>query len=224
MKIILILTKIFSLAAWYAVPGGMQDYNYWGYGCFEITVELTCCKFPVPSELPQIWLDNRRALIDYLKRANTGIRGIVTYWNGQPAENITVKIDSREPYFRTNKNGEFYRILLDGTYTVSFMYNCDEIYSQTVTVNGLNTFNVTLPNDVSQLSGNYIKKRFPLYCAQKITKCDTYNNDDSVMTFIESTGDDSSSVFNNCNLIKSFYLNLFSALILVFIFHYSYQN
>jgi hypothetical protein len=87
----------------------MQDYNYWSHGCYEVTVELSCCFYPPASDLFTIWLQNKKSMIDYLKQANTGVKGIVRFFNGVPGVNISVQIDALEPIFKTNKNGEFYR-------------------------------------------------------------------------------------------------------------------
>lgn len=37
----------------------MQDYNYLWHGCMEITLEISCCKYPPAHELHKYWLDNR---------------------------------------------------------------------------------------------------------------------------------------------------------------------
>ena len=155
----------------------MQDYNYWSAGCAELTIEISCCKYPAATDLYQIWLQNKNALLVYLKLANRGVRGLVSYSNGQPAANLTVKIDSREPYFKTNANGEYYRILNPGTYTLTLMFNCDPIYSTQLTIGntGLLVFNITLSTDLLTQSDYYNLNKAPLFCKQTILKCSTYN-------------------------------------------------
>ena len=34
---------------WYKVYNGMQDWNYFYNDCFEVTIELGCCKYPTGS-------------------------------------------------------------------------------------------------------------------------------------------------------------------------------
>jgi carboxypeptidase M len=45
-------------AAWYPLTGGMQDYNYIWYGCYEVTLEISCCKYPPAHELRKYFSDN----------------------------------------------------------------------------------------------------------------------------------------------------------------------
>ena len=153
----------------------MGDFNYWRYGCYEITVENSCCNYLPESELKSHWLENRGSLIEYLKYANRGVRGIVKFANGSlKAENITVKIDSREPYFKTNKNGEYYRILLPGTYNLTLMLNCFPIYSTKIVIpsDGLLQFDIELGNDIYKMFLNYLQvfkynlNRYGIFCSK----------------------------------------------------------
>lgn len=113
----------------------MQDYNYWKHGCMEVTIELGCCLYPDPSKLESIWNENKQALLDYMKFASTGVRGLVKFADGTVAQNLTIQIDSRDPAFKTNSNGEFYRIILPGTYKLSVLIGCSApIYQTTISV------------------------------------------------------------------------------------------
>ena len=56
-------------ADWYQVPGGMEDYNYLYGDCFEITIELTCCKYPEASKLKDEWENNKNALWEFTMAA-----------------------------------------------------------------------------------------------------------------------------------------------------------
>merc|ERR1711962_1525281 len=64
-------------AKWYNVAGGMQDYNYLHSNAFEITVEMACCKFPMASQLNQLWTDHKKSLYEFMKMTHMGIKGVV---------------------------------------------------------------------------------------------------------------------------------------------------
>uniref|UniRef100_A0A8C3XA94 Carboxypeptidase M n=1 Tax=Cyanoderma ruficeps TaxID=181631 RepID=A0A8C3XA94_9PASS len=107
--------------SWYQLEGGMQDYNYvWGQ-CFEITLELSCCKYPPADQLEKFWRDNKAALIEYIKQIHLGVKGQVTDKNGNPIPNAIVEAKGRPhvcPY-RTNEQGEYFLLLLPGTYVIN---------------------------------------------------------------------------------------------------------
>uniref|UniRef100_A0A672V589 Carboxypeptidase M n=1 Tax=Strigops habroptila TaxID=2489341 RepID=A0A672V589_STRHB len=110
--------------SWYQLEGGMQDYNYvWGQ-CFEITLELSCCKYPPADQLEKFWRDNKAALIEYIKQVHLGIKGQVTDKNGNPIPNAIVEAQGRPhvcPY-RTNEQGEYFLLLLPGTYVINVSF------------------------------------------------------------------------------------------------------
>jgi carboxypeptidase D len=54
----------------------MQDFNYIHSNCFEITFELSCCKFPNASLLPMDWANNKESLLSFIEATHMGIKGI----------------------------------------------------------------------------------------------------------------------------------------------------
>ncbi|XP_062537827.1 carboxypeptidase D-like isoform X4 [Armigeres subalbatus] len=103
-------------AAWYPLTGGMQDFNYIWHGCMEITLEVSCCKFPPAYELRKYWDDNQLSMIKFLAEAHRGVQGFVMDPNGGPIERAQLKIKGRDVGFSTTKYGEFWRILMPGVY------------------------------------------------------------------------------------------------------------
>lgn len=45
-------------AEWYSFKGSMQDYNY-KRDCMELTLEISCCKYPKAAELEKLWNENK---------------------------------------------------------------------------------------------------------------------------------------------------------------------
>ncbi|XP_068218391.1 LOW QUALITY PROTEIN: carboxypeptidase D-like [Palaemon carinicauda] len=105
-------------AAWYPLTGGMQDYNYVWHGCMDITIELSCCKYPPSNELAKFWEDNRKALIRYLGEVHRGVRGFIKDEENHPIEGASIKLKNRDVGFQSTKYGEYWRILLPGVYTI----------------------------------------------------------------------------------------------------------
>ena len=99
----------------------MQDYNYIWEGCLEITLELSCCKYPYSHQLAKFWLDNKQALLTYLGEVHRGVRGIVHDVNGNPISQAKLSIKGRSIPFKTTEKGEFWRILLPGYYTLEIL-------------------------------------------------------------------------------------------------------
>jgi hypothetical protein len=84
----------------------------------ELTLELSCCKYPFKSELPLFWNDNRQALLAYLGQVHQGVRGFTVDLNGVPIPNVVLRIAGRGVQFRSTTKGEYWRILLPGTYII----------------------------------------------------------------------------------------------------------
>eukprot|EP00794_Sanderia_malayensis_P019001 gene19001-20913_t len=106
-------------AKWYSLAGGMQDYNYRYTNCMEITLELSCCKYPLQSTLFGFWQANKRALIAYMQQVHSGVKGLVRYANGAPVHKAVVSIKGNNKTVTTTTKGEYWKLLMPGNYTVS---------------------------------------------------------------------------------------------------------
>jgi Zinc carboxypeptidase len=53
--------------------GSMQDYNYAHTNCFEITLEVSCCKFPDKGHLSHLWLENRDAIFAFIAQVTVHV-------------------------------------------------------------------------------------------------------------------------------------------------------
>ncbi|KAK8759586.1 hypothetical protein V5799_002782 [Amblyomma americanum] len=105
-------------AKWYPFKGSMPDYTYVQGGCMEVTLELSCCKYPLSYQLRRFWMDNLKPLMKLLEESQRGLRGIITDDVGYPVTKGRLMIKGRYMPFRTSRKGEYWRILLPGRYTL----------------------------------------------------------------------------------------------------------
>ncbi|KAG7299519.1 hypothetical protein JYU34_016482 [Plutella xylostella] len=113
-------------AAWYSLKGGMQDFNYLATNAFEITLELGCEKFPAAEQLESEWERNREALIEFMWKAHSGVKGIVSDDAGFIQNAIISVVNITGPVPRpirhdvtTGIYGDYYRLLTPGHYEVT---------------------------------------------------------------------------------------------------------
>ncbi|XP_068085032.1 carboxypeptidase E isoform X2 [Anabrus simplex] len=115
-------------AAWYSVQGGMQDFNYLSSNDFEITLELSCAKYPEESKLEEEWNNNKDALIHFMWQAHIGVKGRVKdQRTGKPIANAIIHVrnvtEGREDDIhhdvRSVHDGDYWRLLTPGSYVIT---------------------------------------------------------------------------------------------------------
>jgi len=106
---------------WYSITGGMMDWNYRFMGCPEVLVELSYTKKPLPSTLPQYWAENRDSMYAYAETAHIGIRGLTLDRNTDaPVWSKVLLAGNAQPVFSNADFGNYHKLVLAGTYNVSF--------------------------------------------------------------------------------------------------------
>ncbi|KAM9134514.1 carboxypeptidase N catalytic chain isoform 2-T2 [Pangshura tecta] len=121
-------------ASWYSLSKGMQDFNYLYTNCFEITLELSCDKFPPQKDLEKEWLANREALITYLEEVHQGIKGLVSDENNNGIAGAVISVNGIGHDVTSGDQGDYFRLLLPGTYTITTSANGYQPQTATVTV------------------------------------------------------------------------------------------
>ncbi|XP_073676241.1 probable carboxypeptidase X1 [Garra rufa] len=112
--------NIINGADWHTVPGSMNDFSYLHTNCFEVTVELSCDKFPHASELPLEWENNKESLIVYMEQVHRGIKGVVKDKDTEAGiADAVIKVDDIDHHIRSAFDGDFWRLLNPGDYDVT---------------------------------------------------------------------------------------------------------
>ncbi|MAV65195.1 MAG: hypothetical protein CBD97_03770 [Pelagibacteraceae bacterium TMED237] len=107
-------------AEWYALYGGMQDWNYVWEKNMEITLEQCEIKWPPENQLDQLWEENKESMIKYIERIHgSSLKGVITDNMGEPIK-AQINIESINYSIDSSNQGDYYRLLSPGSYSVVF--------------------------------------------------------------------------------------------------------
>lgn len=126
-------------AAWYPLYGGMQDWNYLHGDCLELTLEMNENKWPPPSQVPQIWREHRKSMLELIAAtATSGVHGrVMSSREGQPLE-AEISVSGISHSIKASAEfGDYHRLLAPG-----------QVYEVTASLTGYSsrTTYVFLPN------------------------------------------------------------------------------
>jgi hypothetical protein len=108
-------------AAWYAIDGGMQDWDYRYMGCNHVTIEVSTTKGPPYTQMPTYWSQNQESMLQYMETIRLGVRGIVTGDDTGLPLPATVVVVGRDHNVYTDPDvGDYHRMLLPGLYQLKF--------------------------------------------------------------------------------------------------------
>ena len=118
-------------SAWYSILGGYQDWCYRYLGNIDMTLEVSSAFKPSQAQLPTFWSDNEESLLAYMEAVHIGIRGVVTdVTTGAPVSAKIMVMGNTQPVFTDPDVGDYYRLLLPGTYDLYF--EADGYFSEMV--------------------------------------------------------------------------------------------
>ncbi|KAM4810456.1 LOW QUALITY PROTEIN: putative carboxypeptidase X1 [Rhinophrynus dorsalis] len=112
--------NIINGADWHTVAGSMNDFSYLHTNCFEVTVELSCDKYPHEVELPTEWENNKEALLVYMEQVHRGVKGVVRDKDTeQGIADAVIVVDGLNHDIRTAPDGDYWRLLNPGEYDIT---------------------------------------------------------------------------------------------------------
>ncbi|KAI6646529.1 hypothetical protein LOD99_12650 [Oopsacas minuta] len=192
-------------AYWYELEGGMQDYNYIVGNCMEITIELSCCKYPTRDHLPAYWKDNKESLITYIEQTQIGVKGFVTDEEGDRVEGACISVSGIAHNVYTYKYGDYWRLLAPGTYNISVHHeDYVSVESNVIVPEGpgiqvnFTLFPLSQNSPINETDTNLAVDKEPIQITENVPHDFSYHDYNSLKDYL-------AYYHNKCSNITSFY-------------------
>ncbi|KAJ8312498.1 hypothetical protein KUTeg_009871 [Tegillarca granosa] len=130
---------------------GIMDKVYSEYHSLMISAHISCCRFPPPSQLPELWKKSLQPLMDTILKTKQGLYGKVVNASGNPIEGAVITFDQPPTTVNTSSTGEFYTIMIGGTHRIRISAEGYETQTQKVVIDSdtLSEKDIVLNRDVS---------------------------------------------------------------------------
>ena len=113
--------------------GTLLDFAYGELGAKAVAAHVSCCDFPSPEALPELWMQNLPPLTAFLRAASMGVYGRVTDLSGRPLTKTRIVLDGRGEIRVNDKDASFAAVLAPGPHTLSL--SLEDYEAKTVRVN-----------------------------------------------------------------------------------------
>lgn len=108
---------------------------YVNTNCLEITVEVSCVKYPYSSDISHYWKDNQESIIQFVNASSKGVHGFVFNQFGAPIDGATISVDGIEKPVTTYRYGDYWRMLTPNrVYTITASKSGFLSVSKTITL------------------------------------------------------------------------------------------
>jgi hypothetical protein len=131
---------------WYVINGSLQDWSYIEKGCIDYTIEVSDDKKPgTAEEIDKLFELNRDSIIAFIDTAGIGVYGRVVNGSNIPVP-ASVTLTGGDIVTRADSAGYYHRMLMPGTYTITFSAAGYSDRSEMITVSAGNQLllNITM--------------------------------------------------------------------------------
>ncbi|KAK3703586.1 hypothetical protein QZH41_019133, partial [Actinostola sp. cb2023] len=107
-------------AKWKNLRYTMQDYAYINLNMLQLSLFVSCCKYPSGNGITKVLKDNGLSLLEFVEKAQQAVRGTVHTFNHTPIANASITIANSAMRIEVDQaNANFYKILAPGSYKLT---------------------------------------------------------------------------------------------------------
>lgn len=121
----------------------MQDYAYLIDNYLQLSLFVSCCKYPSPLEIENVWEQNREPLLSFVEKSHQAVKGVVLNYSHMAIPGAHLYVEELDLQIDIHGNdSRFYHLLPPGKYKISASATGHSTASKFVTVSAGKTATV----------------------------------------------------------------------------------